>query len=449
MNQADLFSTHQKQSHIPAPLAARMAPANFDEFMGQSHIVGPGKLLRRSIEADRLTSIIFYGPPGCGKTALARVIAALTRSHFEETNAVLIGVADIRKIIDQARLRRSTDGRKTTLLLDEIHHFNKTQQDALLPDVEKGNITLVGLTTENPYFYVNPALISRSLLFEFKSLDTAALSAIIDRAISDSTRGLGTHRVSLDDAARRHLIDGCGGDARRLLNALEIGSLSTEPGQDGVTLFTQAVAEESLQKRALRYDRSGDGHYDHISAFIKSMRGSDPDAALYWMSKMLSAGEDPLFVARRVVICASEDVGNADPHALLVAVAALHALEFTGMPEGKIPLAQAVTYVATAPKSNASYAALARAEEESVASDHEVPLHLRDAHGDGGGKRGHGVGYLYPHDHPGHFVAQEYWPGKKKLYEPSDQGYEAKIAERLGRWRHESATQAKDKKAPR
>lgn len=449
MNQADLFSTHQKHSTIAAPLAARMAPANFDEFMGQGHIVGPGKLLRRSIETDRLSSLLFYGPPGCGKTALARVIASLTHSHFEETNAVLIGVADIRKIIEQARLRRSADGRKTTLLLDEIHHFNKTQQDALLPDVEKGNITLIGLTTENPYFYVNPALISRSLLFEFKQLDAASLSRIIDRAIADTERGLGKQKVTIDDAARQHLIDGCGGDARRLLNAVEIGALSTRPGPDGVTVFTEAVAEESLQKRALHYDRSGDGHYDHISAFIKSMRGGDADAALYWMSKMLAAGEDPLFVARRVVICASEDVGNADPHALLVAVAALHALEFTGLPEGKIPLSQAVTYVATAPKSNASYVAMGRAEEEAGAHDHEVPLHLRDAHGDGSGKRGHGVGYQYPHDHPGHFVAQVYWPGKKKLYEPSDQGYEAKIAERLSRWRHESGTQEKDKKAAR
>ncbi|MHB9156088.1 MAG: replication-associated recombination protein A, partial [Endomicrobiales bacterium] len=337
----------------------------------------------------------------------------------------------------------AASGRKTTLLLDEIHHFNRTQQDALLPDVERGIITLIGITTENPYFYVNAALISRSILFEFKPHSDASLERIIERALSDKERGLGAHRVSLHPEAGKHLIEHANGDARRLLNALEIGVLSTRPGENGVIEFDLKVAEESLQKRSLQYDKSSDAHYDHVSAFIKSMRGSDPDAAMYWMTKMLAAGEDPLFIARRIVICASEDVGNADPHALLMAVGALKAFEFIGLPEGKIPLAQAVTYVATAPKSNAAYVALHKAEEEVATSKpREVPNHLKDSAKDGKGKRGHGAGYKYPHDYPGHFIEQEYWPGTRNMYEPSDQGYEAKIGERLLNWRKKKTTAA-------
>ncbi len=429
------------------PLARRMAPRSIDEFAGQAEILGPGKLLRRAIAADRVSSVIFFGPSGTGKSALARIIAERTGAHFDETNAVLVGIPDIRRSIEQAKLRRIASGKKTILLVDEIHHFNKTQQDALLPDVEKGTITLIGITTENPYFYVNKALLSRSTMFEFKSLDAASLSSIIDRALSDSQRGLGLYRVQMDDDARAHLIDRSLGDARRLLNALEIGVVSTaHTAQDGVH-FTLKVAEESLQNKMISYDKSGDEHYDHISAFIKSMRGSNPDAALYWMTKMLAAGDDPRFLARRIIICASEDVGNADPRALMVATSALAAVEFVGMPEAKIPLAQAVTYVACAPKSNAAYIALHNAENALVNdSPRSVPIHLKDATGDGASKFGHGVGYQYPHDFPGHFVEQEYWPNPTVLYEPSDQGYEVTIGERLSRWRRKSSSATDNKK---
>ena len=313
METTDLFGTKKvKPENIP--LALRMTPSSLDEVMGQEDILGEGKLLRRSIETNRLSSVIFYGPSGAGKSAVARIIAKTTGSHFEETNAVLIGIADIRKILEQAKLRLTASSKKTILLLDEIHHFNKTQQDALLPDVEKGNITLIGITTENPYFYVNAALLSRSILFEFKKLDCAQLSKIIDTALADKDKGFGSLSVNIEPDARKHLILNSNGDARRLLNALEIGVLSSKPGTDGTINFDLRTAEGSLQKKYISYDKSGDEHYDHISAFIKSMRGSDPDAALYWMSKMLVAGEDPLFIARRVIICASEDVGNAEPH---------------------------------------------------------------------------------------------------------------------------------------
>lgn len=435
--QNDLFCSHADAAQRDfSPLALRMAPRTLQEYEGQTDILGPGKLLRRAIEADRLISVIFFGPSGSGKSALARIIAAHTHAHFEETNAVLIGIPDLRKIVEQAKLRRQSSGKKTILMIDEIHHFNKTQQDALLPDVEKGTITLIGITTENPYFYVNKALLSRSMLFPFTVLDAAALGRVLDRALSDRERGLGSYAVRMDADARRHLIEQSAGDARRLLNALETGVVSSSPGADGSIEFTRVVAEESLQKRMISYDKSGDEHYDHSSAFIKSMRGSDPDAALYWMSKMIAAGDDPRFIARRVVICASEDVGNADPHALMVAVAALNAVEFVGMPEAKIPLAQAVTYISCAPKSNASYVALHRAEEiVTTQQARSVPDHLKDATGDGAGKLGHGAGYKYPHDYPGHYVDQEYWPDPRVLYEPSDQGHEQKIGERLARWR--------------
>ncbi len=430
----DLFAPETLERGETSPLASRMSPRTLDEFTGQESILGPGKLLRRAIEADRLQSVILYGPPGTGKSALARIVAAKTRAHFEETNAVTVGTADIRAFIDQARSRMQHAAKKTILLLDEIHHFNKTQQDALLPSVEKGIITLIGITTENPFFYVNPALRSRSLLFEFHRLSEHSLALILRRALEDGERGLGSVRIELAPEAEQHLIRQADGDARRLLNALEIGALSTAPDDDGAVRFTLSVAEESLQKRTILYDKSGDEHYDHISAFIKSMRGSDPDAALYWMATMLAAGEDPRFIARRVIICASEDVGNADPHALMVAAAALEAVGFVGLPEGKIPLAQAVTYVASAPKSNAAYMALHRAEKEAAEGIRRaVPAHLKDSHGDSSA-RGHGKGYKYPHDHPGHHVEQEYWDDPVVLYEPSDQGYEVKIGERLLRW---------------
>ena len=438
MSQEDLFLRENKAISERMPLAYRVSPRSLDGFMGQEDILGEGKLLRRLVEADRLGSVIFYGPPGTGKSALARIIAAETDSHFEQTNAVVIGVNDIRKIIEQSKLRLKTSGKKTTLLLDEIHHFNRTQQDALLPDVESGLITLIGITTENPYFYINSAIISRSTLFEFKPLGETQLEKILDNALTDEERGFGKAKVNISEEAKKHLVKESNGDARRLLNALEIGVLSTKKGKDGTVNFDLKVAEESLQKKVLLYDKASDEHYDHISAFIKSMRGSNPDAAIYWMAKMLTAGEDPRFIARRIVICASEDVGNADPHALMLAVAALNAVEFVGMPEAKIPLAQAVVYIASAPKSNASYLAISAAEAEvKNERPRPVPTHLKDANLDSEA-RGHGKGYKYPHDYPGHFIDQEYWPNPKIFYEPSDQGYEVKIRERLNNWRKKS-----------
>ena len=449
METIDLFGIRKAGSEN-IPLALRMTPASLNDVLGQEEILGDGKLLRRSIETDRLSSVIFFGPSGTGKSAVARIIAKTTGSHFEETNAVLIGISDIRKILEQSKLRLSTSGKKTILLLDEIHHFNKTQQDALLPDVEKGNITLIGITTENPYFYVNPALLSRSILFEFKRLEAATLLKIIDMAVSSGEKGFGKLKVEMRPEARKHLILNSNGDARRLLNALEIGVLSSKPGTGGRIDFDLKVAEESLQKKFISYDKSGDEHYDHISAFIKSMRGSDPDAALYWMSKMLAAGEDPLFIARRVIICASEDVGNADPMALVVASSALNSIEFVGLPEAKIPLAQAVIYVATAPKSNASYMALKNAEEEVMkGKNREVPDHLKDANLDGEGKRGHGVGYKYPHDYPGHYVRQDYWTDRKVFFVPSGEGYENEIAKRLEAWRKKEDTAPADERKKR
>lgn len=388
MSQSELFSQ--------PPLAFRLAPERLEDFVGQEHILGPGKSLRRIVEADALTSAVFFGPPGTGKTALANIIAARTKSRVERLNAATAGVADLKKIL-------SWPG--ALLVLDEIHHFNRTQQDVLLPAVERGDIRLIGLTSENPYFYVNAALISRFTVFEFKPLSEKDLSKILDRALQFYS---GDVPAELEPAAREHLLKTASGDARRLLNGLQVCALSLPPGGKKITL---ELAEESAQKRVLRYDKSSGDHYDHISAFIKSMRGSDPDAAVYWMAKMLSAGEDPRFVARRILICASEDVGNADPRALVVAAAALQAVEFVGMPEAKIPLAQAALYVACAPKSNAAYKAVSLAlEEVEKGPAREVPLHLKDP----------GKGYKYPHDYPGGRVEQEYLPNPKKFYFPSE-----------------------------
>jgi len=405
-----------------------------DEFVGQKHLLAPGKALRRAIQAGRLASAVFYGPPGTGKTALARLAAQLAGARVVEMNAVSAGVAELRKVLETARYHLQR-GERTLLILDEIHHFNRSQQDALLPAVEKGEVILVGLTTENPGFYVNAALLSRSTAYEFKPLSDEDLRALLGRAVSDAERGLGRRPVRIDPDAQDHLVRLSGGDARRLLNALEIAAATTPAGPDGSVHVTLAVAEECIQRRAVRYDKVSDEHYDHISAFIKSMRGSDPDAAVYWMAKMLAAGEDPRFIARRILICACEDVGNADPQALILAAAALQAVELVGMPEARIPLAQAATYVACAPKSNAAYLAIGAAlEEVEKGPRREVPLPLRDANLDRE-SRGHGKGYLYPHDHPGHFVSQQYMPEPKVFYQPSDQGFEKEIAKRLEDWR--------------
>ena len=419
----DLFN-HEESSPVKsglsaatAPLAYRMAPVVLDEYIGQDHIIGKGKLLRRAIEADRITSLILYGPPGTGKTALARVIANRTQAHFEWLNAAVAGIEDLRKITQSAKARR-LNGVRTVLFLDEIHRFNKLQQDVLLPDVEEGVITLIAATVENPFFYVNSALISRSQVFELKPLSEESLIKILQTAVNDKERGLGNLKIIIADDALHHIAKMSDGDARKALSALELAALTTSPDEDGVLHITLATAEESIQKKAVVYDKKGDQHYDTISAFIKSMRGSDPDAVVYYLAKMLYAGEDPRFVARRIVICASEDVGNADPMALVVATSALKAVEFVGMPEARIPLAQAAIYIASAPKSNACYRAIEAAtsdieNEETI----EVPDHLKSSSYSGAKKLGHGKGYKYPHDYGGR-VEQEYLPKKRTYYKP-------------------------------
>ena len=418
------------------PLAARMRPKSLEEYIGQSHLLGTGKVLRRAIEADRLTSLILYGPPGCGKTALAFLIAARTRAHVERVNAVASSVEELRRIIEAARFRRKNQARRTLLFIDEIHRFNKAQQEVLMPEVEDGTLLLMGATTHNPFFSLVSPLLSRSIVAELKPLSKEELKVLLQRALLDKERGLGSLKLEADAEALEFLAEVSDGDARRALNGLEIAAVTTPPDAQGKIHVTQAVAEDSLQKKAVVYDRDEDAHYDTVSAYIKSMRGSDPDAALYWLAKMIHAGEDPRFIARRLVICAAEDVGLADPQALVVAMAAQQAVEFVGLPECRIPLAQATVYVACAPKSNAAALGLERATEDvEKARTLEVPKHLKDAHTPGAKRLGHGEGYQYAHSYPGHHVEQDYLPERKRYYEPTDQGAEREIKERLAKWR--------------
>jgi len=422
------------------PLAARMRPRNLNEYAGQSHILGSGQLLRRAIEADRIQSLIFYGPPGTGKTSLAQIIARQTKSKFERLSGVESNVADMRRVLSAAANRLENTGASTILFIDEIHRFNKAQQDVLLPDVESGVIKLIGATTHNPFFFVNSPLVSRSQIFELRPLTEDDLYSLCRRALADGERGLGYLKIAADENALRHLAKIADGDARKALNSLEIAALTTPPEADGVICITLAVAEQSIQKKAVVYDGDGDAHYDTISAFIKSMRGSDPDAALYWLAKMIHAGEDPRFIARRIVICAAEDVGLADPMALVLAISALQAAEFVGWPEAQIPLAEATIYIATAHKSNSAVSAIAAALED-VRSGRTIPVpeHLRDAHYKGAERLGHGKGYQYAHEGQGHFVPQDYLGVDKTFYEPTEQGVEKKIKERVEKWRAQFA----------
>jgi putative ATPase len=418
-----------------APLAARFRPRTLEEYVGQGHLLGPGKPLRRLIEADRLTSLILFGPPGSGKTSLAEVIAGSTACHFERLNGVEASVADIRRVLAAAVTRGKVNGRRTVLFIDEIHRFNKAQQDVLLPDVEAGSVRLIGATTHNPSFYINGPLVSRSQIFQLEPLTAEELSTLIDRALADPERGLGKIKIELTAEARAHLIATAEGDARRVLNGLEIAALTTPPGADGIVLVDGKALEECVQKKRVLYDRDEDQHYDTISAFIKSVRGSDPDAALYWLAKMIEAGEEPRFIARRLVILASEDIGLADPQGLVVAVAAHHAVEFIGMPEGRIILAEATLYLACAPKSNSAVAGIGEAmaavkKGETVA----VPRHLRDAHYAGAKKLGHGEGYQYSHDFPQGIAPQRYGIEPGRFFHPTSHGYELRIKERLAAW---------------
>lgn len=434
---ADLFeSAAPVAPNGSAPLASRMRPRTLEEYAGQEHILGPGKLLRRAIEADRISSIILFGPPGTGKTTLAQIIANATASKFERLSGVESSVADIRRVIATASNRLQSSGTKTILFVDEIHRFNKAQQDVLLPDVESGVIRLIGATTHNPFFYVNSPLVSRSQVFQLEPLPTGALIQMMRRALADEERGLGRCRVEIDDVALEHLATASDGDGRKCLNALEIGVLTTRPGPDGVIRFDRAVAEESIQRKAVVYDADEDQHYDTISAFIKSMRGCDPDAAIYWLAKMLYAGEDIRFIARRIVICASEDVGMADSQALVVAVAAQQAVEFLGMPEARIPLAHATVYVATAPKSNRAYLAVDKATADlKEGRTLAVPKHLRDTSHSKAAKAFEHTGYKYSHDYEGSFVPQAYLPEGRIYYEPTQNGMEKRVKERLDYWR--------------
>ena len=430
----DLFDMmREKTLETESPLAARLRPTSIEEVVGQEHIIGKGKLLYRAIKADKLGSLIFYGPPGTGKTTLAKVIANTTKAEFVQLNATISGKKDIEKVVNEAKNRLGMTLGSTILFIDEIHRFNKAQQDALLPYVEDGTVTLIGATTENPYFEVNSALVSRSRVFELKPLENKDIRKLIMRAIEDKEKGLGTFNAKINEEAIEFLSDRANGDARAALNAIELGVLTTEPDEDGIINIDIDVASECIQKRVINYDKNGDNHYDTISAFIKSMRGSDPNAAVYYLARMIYAGEDPKFIARRIVICAAEDVGNADPMAIQVAMAAADAVNFIGMPEGRIILSQAATYVACAPKSNAAYVAIDKAlEDVKRVQIITIPSYLKDSHYSGAKKLGHGTGYKYAHDYENHYVEQQYLPDElvdEIYYNPTEQGYEKKIVE--------------------
>ena len=429
----DLFDYMREQKmEGESPLASRLRPTSLEEVVGQRHIIGKDKLLYRAIKADKLGSVIFYGPPGTGKTTLAKVIANTTSAEFTQLNATVAGKKDMEEIVSGAKNRLGMYGKKTILFVDEIHRFNKGQQDYLLPFVEDGTLVLIGATTENPYFEVNGALISRSLIFELRPLEKEDIKTLLKRAVYDERKGMGSFSAEIDEDALEFLADISGGDARNALNAIELGILTTKRSEDGKIHITLEVASECIQKRVVRYDKTGDNHYDTISAFIKSMRGSDPDAAVYYLAKMLYAGEDVKFIARRIMICASEDVGNADPMALTVAVSAAQAVERIGMPESQIILSQAASYVACAPKSNSACNAIFAAMESVKRTKTTVPVHLQDAHYRGHESLGHGIGYKYAHDYPNHYVDQQYLPDEirdEKFYIPSENGYEKNIRE--------------------
>jgi putative ATPase len=415
-----------------------MRPRNLDEFAGQRHVLAPGQLLRRAIEADRVQSLIFYGPPGTGKTSLAQIIARQTRSRFERLSGVESNVGDMRRVLAAAANRQENTGQSTILFIDEIHRFNKAQQDVLLPDVESGVVRLIGATTHNPFFFVNSPLVSRSQIFELTPLSEEDVFPLLRRALADAQRGLGLMRIQADDDALRHLAKVADGDARKALNSLEIAALTTPPDSAGLIHIDLPAAEQCIQKKAIVYDADGDAHFDTISAFIKSMRGSDPDAALYWLAKMIHAGEDPRFITRRILICAAEDVGLADPMALVLAAAAQEAAEFVGWPEARIPIAEAAIYIATAHKSNSAILAIdAALEDVRSGRTLAVPESLRDAHYAGAQRLGHGAGYEYAHDFPGHFAPRDYLGAARKYYEPTEQGSEKKIKERLEKWREQ------------
>jgi len=436
----DLFERADKKETLRAPLALRMRPRDLNEFIGQAHILGKDKLLRRLIESDKIASVIFYGAPGCGKSALGHIICNITKAYFEKINAVTSNVAEIRQIINAARSRQRLENRRTILFIDEIHRFNRAQQDVLMPNVEEGNPILIGTTTHNPFFSVNSALLSRSHIFEFKRLSEDELITILRNTLTDKERGFGNFKVDIKNEALEFLAKISEGDARRVLNALEVGVLTTKKNKEGKIVFDVKVAEESIQKKMIVYDKDEDGHYDTISAFIKSMRGSDPDAALYWLAKMIYAGEDPRFIVRRILICASEDVGNADPQALIVANAAMQAQELIGMPESRIILAQAAVYVACAPKSNSAYMGIeAAAKDVEEGKTFEVPDSLKGSSYSGAKKLGRGQGYKYAHDYEDHHVEQDYIPEKRQYYIPGNLGYEKKIKEWMDKLKKEGA----------
>ena len=444
--EADLFNTPQPEANTPqagrdapakqSPLAARMRPRTLHEYAGQQHILSEGMLLRRAIEADRVQSVIFYGPPGTGKTTLAQIIANRTESRFVRLSGVESNVAEMRQVLASAANRLENTGNSTLLFIDEIHRFNKAQQDVLLPDVEGGTVRLIGATTHNPFFFVNSPLVSRSQIFELQPLSEEDILGLLGQALADEERGLGHMNIAADEVALKHLATVSDGDARKALNSLEIAALTTAPGKDGAIQVNMAVAEACIQKKAVVYDGDGDAHYDTISAFIKSIRGSDPDAALYWLAKMIHAGEDPRFITRRLMISAAEDIGLADPMALVLTTSAHQAAEFVGWPEARIPIAEATVYLATANKSNSAYMAInAALDEVRTGRTIPVPKHLRDSHYKGAGQLGHGENYKYAHDHDGHFVAQDYLGVDKRFYNPTEEGVEKKIKDRVMRWR--------------